>query len=254
MGARGEKYARKLLARMEEVEARMDAVERQQMDSDRYISALQELSDRYRDVLNTQRGQFRSEVRDALKLMRCWKLNAALLAGLLVLVAACCIAYASAQEAEPEPENVRPVQLIPTDGSLPGDDTPALVRCALTEEEIEAAENEMIEAALLARATRLDDVTVTHYCTCLECCGKTDGITASGLRATPGVTVAVDPDVIPLGADVLVDYGDGEIQYYRADDTGSAVKGNHIDVCLASHEEAVQAGVTTATVWWVMPE
>lgn len=246
MGARGEKYARRLLARMEEVEARMDAVERQQMDSDRYISGLQELSGRYRDVLIAQRGQFRNETRDALKLTRRWKINAALLAVLLVLVSACCIAYASAQEAELEPENAQPVQLIPTDGSLPGDDVPALVRCTLTEEEI--------EAALLARATRLDDVTVTHYCTCVECCGKDDGITASGLMATPGVTVAVDPDVIPLGADVLVDYGDGEIQYYRADDTGSAVRGNHIDVCLASHEEAVQAGVTTATVWWVMPE
>lgn len=254
MGARGEKYARRLLARMEAVEKRMDAVERQQMDSDRYISALQELSGRYRDVFIAQRGQFRNEARNALKLTRRWKLNAALLAVLLVLVAACCIAYASAQEAEQEPENAQPVQLIPTDGSLPGDDVPALVRCSMTKEEVEQAENEMIEAALLARATRLDDVLVTHYDCCLECCGKTDGITASGLRATPGVTVAVDPDVIPLGADVLVDYGDGEIQYYRADDTGSAVKGNHIDVCFASHEEAVQAGVTTATVWWVIPE
>lgn len=253
MSGRKEKYARRLLARMEEVEARMDAVERQQMDSDRYISGLQELSGRYRDVFIAQRGQFRSEVRDALKLTRRWKINIALMAVLLVLVAACCIVYVSAQE----PENTQDgptVQAIPTDGSLPGDDVPALVRCAMTEEEIEAAENDMIEAALLARATRLDDVLVTHYDCCMECCGKTDGITASGLRATPGVTVAVDPDVIPLGADVLVDYGDGEIQYYRADDTGSAVKGNHIDVCLASHEEAVQAGVTTATVWWVMPE
>lgn len=253
MSGRKEKYARRLLARMEEVEARMDAVERQQMDSDRYISGLQELSGRYRDVFIAQRGQFRSEVRDALKLTRRWKINAILMAVLLVLVAACCIVYVSAQE----PENTQDgptVQAIPTDGSLPGDDVTALVRCAMTEEEIEAAENDMIEAALLARATRLDDVLVTHYDCCMECCGKTDGITASGLRATPGVTVAVDPDVIPLGADVLVDYGDGEIQYYRADDTGSAVKGNHIDVCLASHEEAVQAGVTTATVWWVMPE
>lgn len=253
MSGRKEKYARRLLARMEAVEKRMDAVERQQMDSDRYISGLQELSGRYRDVFIAQRGQFRSEVRDALKLTRRWKINAALLAVLLVLVTACCIVYVSAQEPE-APQDGPTVQAIPTDGSLPGDDVPALVRCALTDEEIEAAENEMIEAALLARATRLDDVTVTHYCTCVECFGKDDGITASGLMATPGVTVAVDPDVIPLGADVLVDYGDGEIQYYRADDTGSGVKGNHIDVCLASHEEAVQAGVTTATVWWVMPE
>lgn len=34
----------------------------------------------------------------------------------------------------------------PQDGRLPGDDTPATERCYLTEDEIEAAENEMIEA------------------------------------------------------------------------------------------------------------
>lgn len=157
---------------------------------------------------------------------------------------------------EAEPATQCKAEAATEDGSLPGDDTPATNRCYLTKEEVEAAENEMIEAALLARSHKLEDVTITFYCCEARphICGAGTGITASGLRATPGVTVAVDPDVIPLGADVLVDYGDGEIQYYRADDTGSAVRGNHIDVCLASHEEAVQAGVTTATVWWVMPE
>ena len=138
-------------------------------------------------------------------------------------------------------------------GRLPGDDVPATERCYLTEEEIEAAENEMIEAALLERAVKIEDVTVTYYCTCSTCCGWSTGITSSGRMATPGVSVAVDPDVIPLGADVLVDYGDGEINYYRADDTGSGVGGNHIDLCMESHEAALQAGVKTATVWWVMP-
>lgn len=124
---------------------------------------------------------------------------------------------------------------------------------AILEEPQEDYENEKIEAALLARATRLDDVTVTHYDVCLECCGKTDGITATGVRATPGVTVAVDPDVIPLESDVLVDYGDGEIHYYRADDVGGSVTGNHIDLCVGSHKEALALGRRTATVWWVMP-
>ena len=128
---------------------------------------------------------------------------------------------------------------------------PGLVRCYLTEEEQEAAENELIEAALLSHAVRLDDVTVTHYCTCSRCCGKSDGITASGRRATPGVSVAVDPSIIPLGSDVLVDYGDGELHYYRADDTGSAVKGAHIDLCMESHEAAIQAGVRTATIYFI---
>ena len=122
-----------------------------------------------------------------------------------------------------------------------------MVQCEIQED----FENERIEAALLARAHVIEDVTVTHYDCCVECCGKADGITASGVRATPGVTVAVDPDVIPLGADVLVDYGDGEICYYRADDTGSGVVGNHIDLCVADHQTAVQLGRRTATVWWV---
>ena len=140
--------------------------------------------------------------------------------------------------------------------SLPEDKPPAqaeTVAVALepVEEAVEEPENELIEAALLASAHRLDNVTVTHYDCCVECCGKTDGITASGVRATPGVTVAVDPAVIPLGADVLVDYGDGILHYYRADDTGSGVVGNCIDLCVADHQTAVQLGRRTATVWWV---
>ena len=137
--------------------------------------------------------------------------------------------------------------------SLPEDKPPAQAETGTVAapEPVEEPENELIEAALLASAHRLDDVTVTHYDCCAECCGKADGITASGVRATPGVTVAVDPAVIPLGADVLVDYGDGEICYYRADDTGSGVVGNHIDLCVADHQTAVQLGRRTATVWWV---
>lgn len=145
----------------------------------------------------------------------------------------------------------------PDDGGLPGDDTPALVRCYMTDEEVqEDFENQKIEDALLADSQKLEDVTVTYYCICEICCGKSEddpayGITASGLYATPGVSVAVDPDIIPLGSDILLDYGDGELHYMRADDTGSGVEGNHIDVCLASHEEALRAGVRSATVYLV---
>lgn len=126
--------------------------------------------------------------------------------------------------------------------------TPA-VQAEANDEIAEDFENELIEAALLARSHFIEDCVVTHYDCCIQCCGKDDGITASGVRATPGVTVAVDPAVIPLGADVLADYGDGELHYYRADDVG--VKGNHIDLCVGSHEEALQLGRQTATVYWV---
>lgn len=150
-------------------------------------------------------------------------------------------------------ESQEKVQIL--SGRLPNDDVPATERCYLTEEEIEQAENEMIEAALLARSHKIENVTVTHYCICEKCCGKSSndpgyGITASGRYATPGVSIAVDTSIIPLGSTVMVDYGDGELVYYRADDTGSSINGNKIDVCMDSHSNALEAGVKTATIWW----
>ena len=118
----------------------------------------------------------------------------------------------------------------------------------------EDQENAKIEAALLTKAHVIENCTVTHYAACVECCGNDLGITASGRKATPYVSVAVDSSVIPLGSDVLVDYGDGEINYYRADDTGSGVTGDHIDLCVGSYDEAVQMGVRTATVYWIGQE
>lgn len=177
----------------------------------------------------------------------------ALCVGLLLLGLGLAVLLTHAKAA-PEPP-------VCDDGSLPGDDIPASGYASLEryeEDHPEAAENENIEAAILSGAVKLENVTVTHYCICQKCCGKRPdhpayGITASGVRATPDVTAAVDPSVIPLGADVLVDYGDGELHYCRADDTGSGVGGNHIDLCVSTHQEALSRGVKTATVYWRMP-
>ena len=116
-------------------------------------------------------------------------------------------------------------------------------------------ESERIEEALLAKATKIEGVTVSHYCICKRCCGKDEshpayGITASGRRAEPGVSVAVDPKVIPMGATVIADYGDGVLHYYRADDTGGAIRGARLDLCVGDHETALEMGLKTATVWW----
>lgn len=96
----------------------------------------------------------------------------------------------------------------------------------------------------------IENCVVTYYDVCVLCCGKADGITASGAAAVPYETCAVDPEVIPLGSVVKVAYDDGEVRTCRAEDTGSGVKGNHIDVCVAGHEEAKALGVRQATVYW----
>ena len=69
-----------------------------------------------------------------------------------------------------------------------------------------------------------------------------DGITASGnpTKRDPGgySTIAVDPTVIPLGTKVYVEgYG-----LAIADDTGSAIRGNIIDVFLLTVQEAMNWG------------
>lgn len=101
----------------------------------------------------------------------------------------------------------------------------------------------------------IENATLTHYCICEKCCGKDEthpayGITASGREAEPYLSVAVDPFLIPLGSKVYVDYGDGDIKEYRADDTGSGVTGAHIDLCVSDHEEASELGRKTVKVWY----
>ncbi|WP_411169951.1 3D domain-containing protein [Clostridium sp. MB05] len=74
------------------------------------------------------------------------------------------------------------------------------------------------------------------------------GLTATGLkpiRDPNGIsTVAVDPNVIPLGSKVYVEgYG-----YAIASDTGGAIKGNKIDLYMNSDAECYAFGRRTVTV------
>ena len=182
--------------------------------------------------------QAHRRARAAQESARAWKLNAILALILAALIAGVALVISAKAAEKP---TTPPSSAITDNGQLSGDDTPAQ------------------EPLRLDQAHVLENVTVTHYCICQRCCGKAPdhpayGITASGRRATPYVSVAVDPSVIPLGADVLVDYGDGEIHYYRADDTGSGVGSRHIDLCVGSHAEALQRGHRTATVYWVAQE
>ena len=62
--------------------------------------------------------------------------------------------------------------------------------------------------------------------------------TASGTTVTEGRTIAVDPDLIPLGWWVYIEgYG-----FYRAEDTGGAVKGKIIDIYFDSSNQVKRFG------------
>ncbi len=90
------------------------------------------------------------------------------------------------------------------------------------------------------------DMVATAYAP--HCCQGVGEITATGMRAGPGV-VAVDPAVIPLGSHVYVEgYG-----LAVAGDVGGAIKGRRIDLGFATKNAALQYGVQRARVYLLTP-
>ena len=76
---------------------------------------------------------------------------------------------------------------------------------------------------------------LTYYCSCSKCCGKSDGITASGKKAQEGITVASNS--LPLGTKISIN---GHI--YTVQDRGGMAS-NVIDVFVSSHQKALNLGV-----------
>ena len=85
------------------------------------------------------------------------------------------------------------------------------------------------------------DMEATAY---LPTDGSAEGITAMGIPATYGI-VAVDPDVIPLGSRVYIP-GYGEA---LAADTGGAIYGYRIDLCMEDYYQAMDFGRRNVTVF-----
>lgn len=110
---------------------------------------------------------------------------------------------------------------------------------------------------------RVKTLVATGYCECSDCCGwernwygrpvfssgpkrgraKIVGQTSSGVMARRG-TIAADTTRYPYGTIMYIEgYG-----YGRVEDTGGAVKGDHIDLYFYSHHQAKQWGRKTVSV------
>ncbi|AMA74533.1 G5 domain-containing protein [Aneurinibacillus thermoaerophilus] len=98
-------------------------------------------------------------------------------------------------------------------------------------------------------------VRMTAYSPHASSTGKNPGdagyaITATGATAEEGRTIAVDPDVVPLGWWVYIEgYG-----FRKAEDTGGAIKGNRMDLFFESEQEAQDFGVQYKTVHVIGPK
>ena len=78
---------------------------------------------------------------------------------------------------------------------------------------------------------------ITAYCSCAKCCGKTNGITAMGTKATAGRTVAASSK-FAFGTKLNING-----HTYTVEDRGGAINGNKIDIYVNSHAEALAWGV-----------
>lgn len=77
-----------------------------------------------------------------------------------------------------------------------------------------------------------------------------DGYTASGLKCEVGI-VAVDPRVIPLGSKLFIEAADGSFVYGYciAGDTGSAIKGQRVDLVMNTKSECYSFGRRAVKVY-----
>ena len=91
--------------------------------------------------------------------------------------------------------------------------------------------------------TYLGTFTTTAYCGCSYCCGKSDGITASGTYATEGRTIAA-PSNFAFGTELIIDG-----HTYVVEDRGGAIRGNRIDIFFSSHQAALNYGRRTVDVY-----
>ena len=85
---------------------------------------------------------------------------------------------------------------------------------------------------------------ITAYCPCYDCSGKWGNSTSTGVVATQGRTIAVDPTIIPYGTKVEID----GVGVRIAEDCGGAIKGNKIDLYFDNHQDAINWGRQTREV------
>ena len=110
------------------------------------------------------------------------------------------------------------------------------VKTATTSRSLEISRTDAVSTSETT-GTNLGKFKVTAYCSCAQCCGKTNGITSSGTKATANHTIAASTQ-FAMGTKLKIN---GIV--YTVEDRGGAISGNRIDIYMDSHSQALAWGV-----------
>ena len=100
-----------------------------------------------------------------------------------------------------------------------------------------------VAASIAGIEPKVATLNTSAYCACVRCCGKSNGITSSGAKATEWYTVAAGSGY-PIGTVIyipaLADKPNGG--WFVVQDRGGAISNNRIDVYMGSHQAAINFG------------
>lgn len=96
----------------------------------------------------------------------------------------------------------------------------------------------------------------THYCNCKKCTGKSPGdkgygYASDGTKTVSGTLAA--PKGYPYGTSIAWTDPQGAKRNGVVHDRGGAIKGNRIDIWVASHDDAIRLGVYTVEAVVIKP-
>ena len=100
-----------------------------------------------------------------------------------------------------------------------------------------------LEASVAGMTPTVVNMNTSAYCSCAKCCGKSNGITSSGAKATEWCTVAAGSGY-PIGTVIYIPALSSAPNggWFVVQDRGGAISNNRIDIYMGSHAAALQFG------------
>ncbi len=117
--------------------------------------------------------------------------------------------------------------------------------------------NNPAETASTALAKKVKGITpkvktfnTSAYCSCISCCGKSNGITSSGTKASEWYTLAAGKSY-PIGTVIYIPYFKDKPNggWFVVQDRGGAISSNKIDIYMNTHSKALQFGRHSLTCY-----